>query len=163
MIAVASSGQNFGKLANYLVKSRDGIERVDWLTGRNLPTMDPHLAARFMQATAAANPRVEAPMYHLAVAFHPGDIVDRQMMERVADRLLAELKLQGHQVVIVAHKDRPHAHMHLMVNRVHPETGRAWDRWQDRVTTHPNDSAVITEGTLTITLPAVSWTAIALG
>ena len=57
------------------------------------------------------------------------------MMERVADRLLAELKLQGHQVVIVAHKDRPHAHMRLMVNRVHPETGRAWDRWQDRVTT----------------------------
>jgi hypothetical protein len=69
------------------------------------------------------------------VAFHPGDVVDQQMMERVADRLLAELKLQGHQVVIVAHKDRPHAHMHLMVNRVHPDTGRAWDRWQDRVTT----------------------------
>jgi alpha-N-arabinofuranosidase len=34
---------------------------------------------------------------------------------------------------------------------------------QDRVGVHPNDSAVITEGTLTITLPAVSWTAIALG
>jgi alpha-N-arabinofuranosidase len=34
---------------------------------------------------------------------------------------------------------------------------------QDRVGVHPNDSAVINEGTLTIALPAVSWTAIALG
>jgi alpha-N-arabinofuranosidase len=32
----------------------------------------------------------------------------------------------------------------------------------ERVVLHPNDSAQISEGTLTITLPAVSWTAIAL-
>src|SRR6266705_854707 len=36
-----------------------------------------------------------------------------------------------HQVLIVAHADREHAHMHLMVNRVHPETGKVWSRWQD--------------------------------
>lgn len=135
MIAVSSSGQSFGKLAEYLVKPRDGIDRVDWISARNLPTLDPLLAARFMQATAAANPRVIEPMYHVAVSFHPDDVVTQQTMERVADRLLAELKLQGHQVVIVAHKDRAHAHMHLMVNRVHPDTGRAWSRWQDWVTT----------------------------
>ena len=33
---------------------------------------------------------------------------------------------------------------------------------QERVALHPNDSALISEGTLSITLPAVSWTAIAL-
>ena len=31
-----------------------------------------------------------------------------------------------------AHQDREHAHLHVMVNRVHPETGVAWERWQDR-------------------------------
>ena len=31
----------------------------------------------------------------------------------------------------VAHRDREHAHLHVVVNRVHPETGVAWDRWQD--------------------------------
>jgi hypothetical protein len=135
VIAVARSSASFGKLANYLVKERDGIERVDWVASRNLPTSDPRFAAEFMRATAAANPRVAEPVYHLAVSFHPGDVVTRETMERVADRLLADLKLQGHQVVIVAHKDRPHAHFHLMVNRVHPETGRAWNRWQDQVVT----------------------------
>ena len=52
-------------------------------------------------------------------------------MERVADRVLARLGLEGHQVLIVAHRDREHPHLHVLVNRVHPETGKAWDRWQD--------------------------------
>jgi alpha-N-arabinofuranosidase len=33
---------------------------------------------------------------------------------------------------------------------------------QERVTLRPNDSAKIVDGTLTITLPPVSWTAVAL-
>lgn len=135
MIAVASSGKRFGALAAYLVRNRKGVERVAWVATRNLPTIAPKLAARFMQATAAANPRVETPVYHVAIAFYPDDVVTRDVMRRVADRLLAELGLTEHQVVIVAHKDRAHPHMHLMVNRIHPDTGRAWDRWQDRVVT----------------------------
>src|SRR5919108_2428003 len=54
----------------------------------------------------------------------------RQPAER--DPLLRELGLAEHQAVMVAHQDRPHAHVHVMVNRVHPETGVAWERWQDR-------------------------------
>lgn len=53
-------------------------------------------------------------------------------MGRVADRLIEALGLGEHQVLIVAHRDRDHPHVHLLVNRVHPETGTAWDRWQDR-------------------------------
>jgi hypothetical protein len=33
---------------------------------------------------------------------------------------------------MVSHRDRAHAHLHVMVNRIHPETGVAWERWQDR-------------------------------
>ena len=132
MIAVASSGSSFGRLANYLVRERmDGLTRVAWATTRNLPTEDVQLAAYFMHATAAENVRVEKPVYHLAVSFHPGDPVTRPMMERVADRLLSELKLTAHQAVIVAHGDRGHPHMHLMINRIHPDSYRAWDRWMD--------------------------------
>ncbi len=84
-----------------------------------------------MRATAGQNVRVKEPVYHLALSFDPGDAVDRAAMERVADRVLETLGLQEHQVLIVAHADREHAHMHLMVNRVHPETGKVWSRWQD--------------------------------
>ena len=133
MIGVSSSNKSFRVLARYLAEERNAEEqkRVAWATSRNLPTDDPDLAARIMRATSAQNVRVKDPVYHLALSFDPGDTVDRAGMERVADRVLEALHLQEHQVLIVAHADREHAHMHLMVNRVHPETGRVWSRWQD--------------------------------
>lgn len=134
MIAMSSSARNFGALAQYLAKGRTGDEpeRVAWSASRNLPTDDPELAGKIMRATAAQNIRVKQPVYHLALSFDPGDQVDRIAMERVADRVIAALELQGHQIVIVSHRDRGHPHMHLLVNRVHPETGLVWNRWQDR-------------------------------
>ncbi|HXB27472.1 MAG TPA: relaxase/mobilization nuclease domain-containing protein [Gemmatimonadaceae bacterium] len=131
MIAVCSSGKSFGALADYLTEPKNGVDRVEWTSTRNLPVDDPDLAGRVMEATAAENVRVEKPVYHIAVSFHPGDVVTQQQMERVADRLLDELGLGNHQALIVAHNDRPHAHFHIMVNRIDPETTRAWDRWQD--------------------------------
>ncbi|NUP56550.1 MAG: relaxase/mobilization nuclease domain-containing protein [Gemmatimonadaceae bacterium] len=134
MIAVSSSGRSFRALAAYLVAGRSGEERdrVAWSIGRNLPTDDPELAARFMRATASQNDRVEKPVYHIALSFDPNDPVDRAAMERVANRVLERLGLAEHQAVIVAHRDREHAHMHILVNRVHPETGLAWERWKDQ-------------------------------
>lgn len=53
-------------------------------------------------------------------------------MQAVADRVLQDLGLSAYQALMVAHRDRAHAHVHIMVNRIHPETGVAWERWQDR-------------------------------
>lgn len=135
MIGMSSSSRSFGSLGAYLVAGRSGTEtdRVAWSVGRNLPADDPVLAARIMEATAAQNARVEKPVYHLALSFDPGDAVDRAAMERVADRVVERLGLGEYQVLVVAHQDREHPHVHLLVNRVHPETGRAWSRWRDQV------------------------------
>lgn len=134
MIAVSSSGKSFRALAAYLANGRSGQEqgRVAWIASRNLPTGDPELAATFMRATAAQSDRVEKPVYHVALSFDPDDAVHRAAMERVADRVLDRLGLAEHQAIIVAHSDRAHTHLHVLVNRVHPETGKAWERWKDR-------------------------------
>ncbi len=134
MIATSSSGQRFYALARYLLHGRSGeeIERVAWTIGRNLGLDDPELAAALMQATANQNPRVEAPVYHLTINFDPADPVTPEQMQAVADRVLADLGLAEYQALMVAHQDRAHPHVHIMVNRVHPETGVAWDRWQDQ-------------------------------
>jgi hypothetical protein len=134
VIVSTSSGRTFGGLARYLVVGRSGVEvdRVDWATSRNLPTEDPELAARLMEATADQSLRVQKPVYHVSLSFDPTDQVRRPQVEQVADRLLRALELQEHQALLVAHRDREHAHVHIVVNRVHPDTGRAWERWQDR-------------------------------
>lgn len=134
MIAMSHSAKSFGTLADYLANGRSGeeSERVAWSASRNLPTADPELAGKIMRATAAQNVRVKDPVYHLTLSFDPGDAVDRAAMEHVVDRVIAALDLHGHQLLIVSHRDRGHPHMHLLINRVHPETGRVWNRWQDR-------------------------------
>jgi hypothetical protein len=129
MIAVSSKGRSFRALAAYLATGRTGREhdRVAWSSARNLPTNEPELAGKIMRATAEQNVRVERPVYHLVLSFDPNDRVDRATMERVADRVLSQIGLQDHQAVIVAHRDREHAHVHVLVNRVHPVTGHVWD------------------------------------
>ena len=133
MIAVSSKGQSFRSLARYLLVGRDGedAERVAWTSARNLPTDDPMLAARFMAATAALSDRVQKPVYHLVLSFDPTDQIDRPRMEQIVDRVLHRLGLSDHEAVLVAHRDRAHAHVHVMVNRVHPERGTAWDLSHD--------------------------------
>ncbi len=134
MIATTSSGRRFAALARYLLHGRSGgeTERVAWTAGRNLGTDDPELAALLMQATADRNVRVEVPVYHLTINFDPTDAVTPERMQAVADRVLSDLGLSEYQALMVAHQDRAHPHVHIMVNRVHPETRVAWDRWQDQ-------------------------------
>jgi hypothetical protein len=128
MIAKVVRGRGFGGLARYLEAGKAGHngDRVAWSEARNLPSNHPRQAALSMRATAAQNARVERPVYHLSLAWDPADGVDRAQIVAVADRLLKELELEEHQVLMVAHADTLHAHVHLMVNRVHPETARAW-------------------------------------
>ena len=134
MIANTSSGRRFGPLAAYLIHGRSGEEtaRVAWTASRNLGTDDPETAAALMQATARQSVLVQSPVYHLTISFDPADVVTPAQMQAVADRVLHDLGLSAHQVMMVAHQDRAHPHVHLMINRVHPETGVAWERWQDR-------------------------------
>jgi hypothetical protein len=134
LIAETSSGRRFAALARYLLHGRSGeeSERVAWTAGRNLGTDDPELAALLMQGTADRNARVRSPVYHLTISFDPHDPVTPEQMQAVADRVLSDLGLSEHQALLVAHRDRSHPHVHIMVNRVHPETDVAWDRWQDQ-------------------------------
>lgn len=133
MIVVAGTGSGFGGLARYLANGSrgDDVDRAAWTAPRNLLLSDPELAAREMRATAEQNPRVKTPVYHLSVSFAPEDRVGPAEMRQVADRLLEGLGLGEHQALLVGHRDTAHAHFHIMVNRVHPETLRVWRNGHD--------------------------------
>ena len=137
---VSSSGASFRGLASYLRlgKSLDDPGRCveDWTADRNLPTDDIALAGKGHAGNGGTEPAACGdPLYHLVLSFDPRDAVTREEMERVVDRVLVALKLDEHQALLVAHRDRAHAHVHVMVNRIHPDTHRAWNRWHDMVVT----------------------------
>jgi hypothetical protein len=134
VIAEAGIGSGFMAHAAYLGYGPRGSyasDRVAWAESRNLPTAHLMAAARIMQATARDSDSVQPPLYRFSISFDPSDPVNPETMRRVADRTLADLGLSDHQVLIVAHCDTAHPHMHLMVNRVHPERLNVWNNWND--------------------------------
>ncbi len=69
-------------------------------------------------------------MFHYSISWPEYEQLPQDDMLKIADRTLEDLGLQEHQAIIVAHNDTAHPHIHVMVNRVHPETGVAWEKWK---------------------------------
>lgn len=131
MIAKAKTGSGFAGLARYLQEGGPPGGRVAWCETRHLPDQDPQLAARMMRATANRNERIEKPVYHLSISFDSQDQATPALMRQVAEQTLSDLGLANHQALLIAHDDRAHPHLHIMVNRVDPETGAAWNNGHD--------------------------------
>lgn len=131
VVAVKSKGTGFRGLAQYLEKGsarNPNPGRIEWIEARNLTTPDPVTAARIMRATANHNDRVAGaaakPVEHLSISWEAGDRPTKEQMIEVADRVLQAAGLSRNQALIVAHNDTRHAHVHLFINRVDPETFR---------------------------------------
>jgi hypothetical protein len=112
--------------------------RVAWISTRNLMTDDSLTARNIMIATAMSAERLKQeagvkrtgrktnkPVQDLTLAWHPGETPTRAQMETAANEVIALLGIEDHQIAIYCHRDRPHPHIHLLINRVHPENGKA--------------------------------------
>lgn len=130
MIAVSSRSRSFHALAGYLTRMMPTVERerVAWTDTRNLPIDDPTMAAHFMAATADLSKRCQKPVYHLILSWDRSDEPEPAAMSEVADSVLSKIGLAHHEALYVAHQDKEHPHLHIMVNRISAETGKAWDK-----------------------------------
>lgn len=112
-------------------------ERVAWTHTRNLASSDVSDAALEMEATAAnaeelkrsagirAGGRpLENPVKHLMLAWDQADNPSKSHMLKTSEHFLQHMGWNEHQAVIIAHDDKAYAHVHIILNRVHPETGR---------------------------------------
>ena len=113
-------------------------KRVAWTETLNLDTDNPRQAARRMAATAsysqelkrqagipAGGRRLEKPVCHDTLNWQEGETPGRREMVKAVKESLAALKMADRQAVVVSHKDGKCAHVHVVVNRVSVEDGRA--------------------------------------
>ncbi|WP_420441247.1 relaxase/mobilization nuclease domain-containing protein [Candidatus Palauibacter sp.] len=139
-------GRSFAGVAAYCLhdaptpddRSPETSERVAWTDTRNLATLRVERAAWLMAATAKAAPdlkrlaggtprgrKLAKPVLHYSLSWARDETPDRQEMSRAVDGSLEALGLEGHEALIVAHEDTRHPHVHVIANRVDPETGKA--------------------------------------
>jgi hypothetical protein len=120
-------------------------ERVAFTAARNLANTDPHAAldemwrtaedARHLKARSGLAPtgrKNEAPVKTVSLAWAPGQSPTHEEMCVAADSFLKAMGWGEHQALYVAHNDTHHPHLHIILNRVHPDTGRALNDWQER-------------------------------
>lgn len=136
----AGRGSSFKGAGLYYLhdKGASTTERVVFTHTENLPTSDPQKALGWMAWTAMIAPDLKRaagvaatgrqgtrkPVYTVSLAWHPEQRPSRQQMIAEARTWLAWQGLKDHQVLMVAHSDREHPHIHLIINLVNPTDGR---------------------------------------
>lgn len=137
---VAKVGRSFKGAALYYLhdKQAQTRDRVAFTETVNLPTMDADRGFAHMIDTAthanelkarsgikATGRTLEKPVYCYSLAWHPTQTPTQEHQLETAHATIKALGLSEHQAIIVAHNDTKHPHVHIIVNRVHPDTGVA--------------------------------------
>ncbi len=117
-------GSSFRKLKQYILTERDPITskekfRGDYMVSDNLLSIE--TAHREMVAVADQNARVGDPIYHFQICWREGERPTRQQWAKAVRRSVEALGFGEHQYLAAVHENTKNFHVHVMVNRVHPE------------------------------------------
>ncbi|WP_082337838.1 TraI/MobA(P) family conjugative relaxase [Xanthomonas vasicola] len=75
-----------------------------------------------MVALAMDAPRSANPINHYILSWREGEYPTPAQVEQAVEILLAEFGLAEHQALYALHQDTDNMHLHIAVNRVHPDT-----------------------------------------
>jgi Relaxase/Mobilisation nuclease domain/Large polyvalent protein-associated domain 7 len=115
---------SFRSLIDYVTRANDGhssdIEAVT-----NCLSLD--TAHAEMCAVAARSARVRDPVFHFVISWRDGEQPDQAQVFEAGRATLDALGMvpDEHQHVFAIHRDTDNVHLHVIVNRVNLETGRA--------------------------------------
>ena len=115
------------KLVPYMLRGQ-GKERCSWYLAGNLAGLDrpedAGLAVDVMELLQEGNQRAKgSKTYHLVISFHPEDRrLTPAELEEVVRRAVRAAGLEEHQYIAVRHSEQEHEHLHVAVNKIHPQT-----------------------------------------
>ena len=112
--------------------------RVGVVEVENLPECDPETAGRIMHGTArdadelkrlagvsTRGRKLDRPVYHYSLSWAPGERPSAEDKLAAARASLRAVGMEDRQALVIEHTDRKHQHVHVVVNRVSAEDGRA--------------------------------------
>lgn len=107
-------------------------EAVAWAKAVNCAGPSLGRAVKDMEMTQQMNRRaITNKSYHYVVSFPAGETPSRAVLENIEEVLSTAIGFAAHQRLVAAHSDTAHAHMHVVINRVHPETFRCTGTYRD--------------------------------
>ena len=113
----------FGKLVAYLVNDQGKHTRVGEVSISNCVSTELSWAVREIAATQQLNTRAKSDRtYHLLISLRSGEDPGAQTLKAIEDRFCAELGYAEHQRISVVHRDTENLHIHVAINKIHPES-----------------------------------------
>lgn len=142
---------NFARLGRYVVDARGQIDPATWsrtadyildtshdgakvggVRVTNCGSDDPAFATVEILATQAQNTRSKSDKsYHLVISFPAGERPPLAVLNQIEDALVASIGFADHQRISAVHTDTDHLHIHVAINKVHPETFRNVEPYYD--------------------------------
>ena len=126
MIGIIGDDRTHGKgsfkdLVDYCVSNPP--ERVAYIGLQNIISTES--AAVEMDAVALNNQRCKDPVFHAILSWREMEIPTNAQVDEAVKIALSELDLQDCQAFWIVHNDTENRHVHIVVNRIHPQTYRA--------------------------------------
>ncbi|MCB5946000.1 relaxase/mobilization nuclease domain-containing protein [Acidocella sp. KAb 2-4] len=131
----ATGGAVFKRVTEYIEKER--AERGPTMTADCV--LDSRSAAVEMEAVAHGAPRCKDPALHIVLSWQQGEHPTEQQQREAVATVLDNLRdkdgrdMSGHQWVATLHRETDNDHLHILINRVDPETMRTVSpEWSER-------------------------------
>lgn len=113
---------SFVELTKYITNAQDKQERVGQVTVTNCHQQDPLDAALEVYATQAQNKRATSDKtYHIIISFRAGEHPSDQALREIEQKVCAGLGYAEHQRISAVHHDTDNLHIHVAINKIHPE------------------------------------------
>lgn len=122
-------------------KARFTQRRVAWAHTENTLSDDPAEAFAEMRKTSFDQPMLkhlsgnrtdgrptDRPVMTISLAWAPDQEPTKEHMIATGRDFLKAMGWEDHQAVFVGHQDTKHPHFHIILNKVHPETGMTLDQ-----------------------------------
>ena len=120
------------RTAEYVVDLNGAGEKVLWARLTHCEAEIPVLAIAEIEATQAQNTRSKVDKtYHLVISFPEGERPNRTQLEDIEDAICAALGFAEHQRISAVHQDTDNLHLHLAINKVHPQTLNIQEPYRD--------------------------------
>lgn len=113
---------DFAELVEYITDEQDKAERLGQITATNCEAATMQAVIGEVLATQRQNTRAAGDKtFHLLVSFRPGERPIPETLKAIEERICAGLGYGDHQRVSAVHHDTDNLHLHIAINKIHPE------------------------------------------
>lgn len=120
--SISSNPARADGLSVYILDHKDQGEKVGHSGALNFISDQPRVQAREMAALAQDAPRSKDPIAHYVISWKEYEQPTPQQVDQAVEIFLEKMELTEHQTIYALHQDTDNAHLHIVVNRVHPDT-----------------------------------------